>query len=130
MPARRITGETARRYARFVDRSMDAIEDNDLPRLLSVAEEMLKELPVKRKYHNPWWIGIPMMAVGRVLIKSAFTPFRKLGWTMIGVGGAQTAGEVTRWAVEMAERIKNLRAEGVKTPPLSEYERTGGIGQP
>lgn len=117
-------GKLVVRYARMLDRGLDAAEDGNVAGIISVAEELIRE-----RFHNPWWAGLIAISVGRVLIKSAFTPIKRLGWTMIGVGGAQTATEATRFAVEMAERIKNLKGAGI-VPATEEAYRKGGIGEP
>ena len=110
-------------HRKLLDRGLDAIEDNNLNEILNVADEI-----VKMKFHNPFWVSLVAMAVGRVLMRSAFTPLRRLGWSMVGYGGATGVHDAARYGLELAERIKNLRASGITPPPAHEYEKTGGIG--
>lgn len=112
------------RYRRYMQTAADAIDDNDIEELLGVVAQITGQ-----KFHNPFWAGVVALGVGRLLMRSAFTPLRRLGWSLLGFGAANTAGEAVSWGLNVAEQIGRIRKswqrpEGQYIPP------SGGIGEP
>lgn len=117
------------RVRRILDTAMDAVEDENPREIIRFAESLSKE-----RFHNPWWIGIVAMAVGRALIKAPIlgriAMMRRLGWTMIGLGGANTAKEVAEWSLSVVQQVADLKSRFGDRSAVSEQDVTGGIGEP
>lgn len=112
-------------YRRLLNRGIAVSEADDPLAIADLADEI-----IKIKWHNPFWIGLVSLAVGNLLRKSTFTVVKRLGWTMIGYGAANTAKEGVDWAVDIGKQVADIkdRFSGEKAPePIKEG---GGIGEP
>ena len=111
------------RYRKLLNRGMVAVETDDPVAIARIAEEI-----IHIKWHNPFWVSLVALAIGNILRKAAFTPLRRLGWTLMGYGAASTAAEGIGIALDIAEQVGNIRkgftGEGTPVP------EKGGIGEP
>lgn len=112
------------KYRSLLNRGITVAESEDPIAIANLAAEVMAI-----KWHNPFWVGIVSLALGNILRKSAFSLVRRLGWSMMGYGGATTAAEGIGWAVNVAQQIKDIKTQwtGNGTP---EPEPSGGIGEP
>lgn len=107
----------------IVNEGIEAGEDEDWLEVAKIAEDLAK-VP----YHNPFWVSIAAFAIGNLLRKAAWSPIRRLGWSLIGLSAANSAKEAVDWSLDVAERAGNVRKQfgGQRQPSTT----NGGIGQP
>lgn len=113
------------KYRSLINRGVAAFESEDPVAVANIASEI-----IRIKWHNPFWVGLVSLALGNILRKSAFSAVKRLGWTMMGYGAANSAAEGIGWAADIAEQVTDIKkgweGKGVPSPP----DTTGGIGQP
>lgn len=113
------------RYRSLLNRGVAAFESDDPVQVARIAQEV-----IDIKWHNPFWVGLVSLGLGNLLRRSSFSVIKRLGWTMMGYGAANSAAEGIGWAADIADQVTDIKTKWTGDGKAAPAVPTGGIGQP